>query len=79
MNHKYIGKEDDGRGNVYFDKGKSSYQCQKRQKYFFGLSVPDDRILDHQLTEEDIILFEKVEKLLYTAIKKLIPKFADGK
>ena len=34
MNHKYIGNEYDGRGNVYFDKGKASTQCQRRQKYF---------------------------------------------
>ena len=34
MNHKYIGNEDAGRGNVYFDRRKASSQCQKRQKYF---------------------------------------------
>ena len=34
MNHKDIGNEDAGRGNVYFDKGKVSAQCHKRQKYF---------------------------------------------
>ena len=32
MNHKEIGKEYAGRGNVYFDIGKASAQCQKRQK-----------------------------------------------
>ena len=34
MNHKDIGNEDSGRGNVYFDRGKASDQYQKRQKYF---------------------------------------------
>ena len=46
---------------------------------FFGLSVPDDRIVDHQLTEEDIILCDQSEKLLYTAMKQLVPTSADGK
>ena len=32
MDHKYIGNEDSGRGNVYFDRGKASSQCEKRQK-----------------------------------------------
>ena len=43
------------------------------------MSVPDDRILDHHLTEEDIILCDQAEKLLYTAMKQLIPIYADGK
>ena len=55
-NQKYIGNEDVGRGNVYFYIGKASYQCQKRQKYIFGMSVPDDRRVENQLTEEEIIL-----------------------
>ena len=46
---------------------------------FFGLYVPDDRIVDHQLTEEDIILCDQAEKLLYNAMKQLMPTSADGK
>ena len=34
MNNKDIGNEDAGRGNIYFDRGKASAQCQKRKKYF---------------------------------------------
>ena len=49
-NQEYIVNEDDGRGNIYFDRGKASPQCHNRQKYFFGLYVPDDRRVDHQLT-----------------------------
>ena len=78
MNHKYIVNEDADRGNVYFDRGKASSQCQKRQKYFL-LSVPDDRRVYYQLTEEDIILYDQAEKLLYTDMKQLIPTSADGK
>ena len=37
---------------------------------FFGLSVPDYSIVDHQLTEENIILCYQEEKLLYTAMKQ---------
>ena len=55
INHMYIGNEYAGRGNVYFDRGKASSQCQNRQKYFVGLSVTDDRRVDHKLTEEEII------------------------
>ena len=44
---------------------------------FFGLSVQDDRIVDHQLTEEDIILCDQAEKLLYTAMKQLMPTSYD--
>ena len=46
---------------------------------FFGFSVPDDRIVGHQLTEEDIILCEQSEKLLYTAMKQLMTTSDDGK
>ena len=45
----------------------------------FGLSVPYYRIVDHQLTEEDIILCEQAEKLLYTAMKQLMPTSDNGK
>ena len=76
MNHKDIGNEDDGRGNVYFDSGKASAQYQKRQKYFFGLSVSENRRFDHQLTEEEMIFYYQAEKLLYNAMKKLIPASA---
>ena len=79
INHKYIGNEDASRGNVYFDIGKASSQCQKRQKYFFGLSVPDDRRVGHKLTEEEIIFSNQAEKLLYTDMKQLMPTSADGK
>ena len=34
INHKYVVNEDASRGNVYFERGKASYQCHKRQKYF---------------------------------------------
>ena len=46
---------------------------------FFGLSVPDDRRVDHQLTEEEIIFCDQAEKLLYTAMKQLTPISANGK
>ena len=46
---------------------------------FFGLSVPDDCRVDHQLTEEEIILCEQSEKLLYTAMKQFIPTYDDVK
>ena len=36
MNHKYIGNEDPGKGNVYFDRGKTISQCQNRQKDCLG-------------------------------------------
>ena len=45
----------------------------------FGLSIPDERIVDHQLTEEDIILCDQAEKLIYTVMKQLMPTSADGK
>ena len=37
---------------------------------FFGLSVPDDRRVDHKITEEEIIFCDQAEKLLYTTMKK---------
>ena len=43
------------------------------------MPVPDDHIVDHQLTEEEIIFCDQAEKLLYTAMKKLMPTSADGK
>ena len=46
---------------------------------FFGLPVPYNRIVDHQLTEEDIILCDQAEKLLYNAMKQLMPTSDDGK
>ena len=46
---------------------------------FFGLSIPDDHRVDHQLTEEDIILCDQADKLLYNAMKQLMPTSADGK
>ena len=47
--------------------------------YFFGLSVTDDRRVDHQLTEEEIIFCYQAEKLLYSAMKQFMPTSADGK
>ena len=43
------------------------------------MSVPDDRRVEHQLTEEYIILCEQAEKLLYTAMTQLMPTYSDGK
>ena len=43
------------------------------------LSVPDDRRVDNQLTEEDIIFCDQAEKLLYTSMKQLMPSSAGGK
>ena len=51
----------------------------RKGKIFFGLFVPDDRRVDHKLTEEEIILYDQVEKLPYTDMKQLIPTSADGK
>ena len=46
---------------------------------FLGFSVPDDRRVEHQLTEEEIIFCDKAEKLLFTDMKKLTPTSADDK
>ena len=43
------------------------------------MSVPDDCRVDHQLTEEENILCDYSEKLLYNAMKQLMPTYADGK
>ena len=51
----------------------------RRGRNIFLLSVPDDRRVYHQLTEEDIIFYEQADKLLYNEMKKLIPPSADGK
>ena len=40
---------------------------------FFGLSIIDYCRVDHQLTGEDIIFCDQSEKLLYTAMKQLMP------
>ena len=53
---------------------KSTKICHLR---FFGLSVPDDGRVDHQLTEEEIKICDQVEKLLYASMKKLMPT-SDG-
>ena len=45
---------------------------------FFGLSVIDDRRVDHQLTEEEIIFCDQAEKLIYTDMKQLMPTSSDG-
>ena len=46
---------------------------------FLGLSVPDDRIVDHQLTEKEILFCDQAELLVYTGMKTLMPTSADGK
>ena len=46
---------------------------------FLGFSVTDDRRVDHQLTEEEIIFCDQAEKLIFTDMKQLKPKSADGK
>ena len=51
----------------------------RRGGNIFGLSVPDDCRVEHQLTEEELIFCDQAEKLLYTAIKQLMPKCFDGK
>ena len=38
------------------------------EEEFVLLSVPDDRRVEHQQTEEDIIFCDQSETLLYTAI-----------
>ena len=38
----------------------------------FGLFVPDERGVDHQLTKKEIIFCDRAEKLLYTAMKQLM-------
>ena len=48
-------------------------------KNIFVLSVPDDRIVDHQLTEEEIIFCDQADKLLYTAMKTFMPTSDNGK
>ena len=45
----------------------------------FGLSIPYNRRVNQQLTEEKIIFCDQAEKLLYTAMKKLTPTYSDGK
>ena len=51
----------------------------RRGRNIFGLSVPDYRRVDHQLIEEYIVVCDQAEKLLYTAMKQLIPTSDDGK
>ena len=51
----------------------------RRGRRIFELSVPNDRRVDHQITEEGIILRDQAEKLLYTAMKQLMPTSHDGK
>ena len=45
----------------------------------FVLSVPYDRRVGHKLTEEEIILCDQADKLLYTDMKQLMSTSADGK
>ena len=51
----------------------------RRGRNIFGLSVSDDRRVDHQLTEEEIILCDQSEKLIYNAMKQLIATSDDVK
>ena len=46
---------------------------------FFVLYVPDYRRVDHKLMEKYIVFCDQVEKLLFTAMKQLMSKSADGK
>ena len=48
-------------------------------KNIFVLSVLDDRIVDHQLTEEEIIFCDQAQKIIYNTMEKLMPTSADGK
>ena len=51
----------------------------RRGRDIFGFSVPDELTVDHKITEEDIILYDQVEKLLYTSMEQLMPTSANGK
>ena len=51
----------------------------RRSREIVCIFLPDERRVDHQLTEEDIILCDRAEKLIYTAMKQFIPKSSDGK
>ena len=42
------------------------------------MSVTDDHRVEHQLTEEYIILCDQAEKILYTAMKTFMPTSDDG-
>ena len=55
------------------------HESQVYWKLLFWISVLDDRIVNHHLTEEDVVLCDQVEKLLYTAMKQLIPTYDDVK
>eukprot|EP00957_Ditylum_brightwellii_P048122 3652698-Ditylum_brightwellii.AAC.1 len=41
--HREKGKNDSGRGNIFFKHDKASAQCQRRQRHIYGLSVTNDR------------------------------------
>ena len=51
----------------------------RRGRKKIGFSVPDDQRVYHQLRKEDVILCDQAEKLLYTAMKQLMPTYYDGR
>ena len=51
----------------------------RRGRNIFGLSVPDELRVGHKLTEEEIIFCDQAEKLIYIAMKQLMPTSAYDK
>jgi len=71
--YKEQNSSDAGRGNIFFDRGIASSQCQQRQKEWYGLSVPSTRSVDKKMSSEEKLFCNKLEKLLYLTMKDLLP------
>eukprot|EP00957_Ditylum_brightwellii_P106642 8136092-Ditylum_brightwellii.AAC.1 len=57
--HRERGKNNSGRGNIFFDCDKTSAQYQRRQGDIYGLSVPNDRTVDSCKTDEEKIVIKQ--------------------
>ena len=71
-------KEDAGRGNIYFDRGRSSSQCLVRDKKFYGLAIPAMRKIKPDMIEDDILFCNTAETMLSQIFKKVLPIGFDG-
>ena len=78
--HKY--KETQGtdqQGNIFFDRGLTSAQCQKRDRRWLGLSGPDRRAVEKEMDDNEKRWCDNAETLLFEAIKAFLPGKAKGK
>jgi hypothetical protein len=66
-------KDDAGRGNIYFDRGKCSAANQHHNKEYFGLAAPADKVVDSLMSQEHKDFCEKTEKLIYCCMKVAMP------